>query len=55
VGNIASAALFITAIAAILLLIFGVTLSLRAEDRKRGLLMILCGIVFLGNVLIWTL
>ena len=54
-GTIASAALAITMIAAILLLIFGGRLSMRAEDRNRGLLMIACGIIFIGNVLIWTL
>ena len=42
-------------IAAMLLLIFGVKLAMRPEDRQRGLLMIACGIIFIGNVLIWTL
>ena len=42
-------------IAAILLLIFGVKLALKPEERQRGLLMIACGIIFIGNVLIWTL
>jgi hypothetical protein len=42
-------------IAAMLLLIFGVRLAMRAEDRQRGLLMIACGIIFVANVLIWTL
>ena len=41
-------------IAAFLLLIFGVRLALAPEDRQRGLLMIACGIIFIGNVLIWT-
>lgn len=54
-GNIASTALAITMIAAALLLIFGVRLALRPADRQRGLLMIACGIIFIGNVLIWTL
>jgi hypothetical protein len=54
-NSIASAALMITAIAAILLLIFGVRLAFQPDDRKRGLLMIACGFIFLGNVLIWTL
>jgi hypothetical protein len=54
-GTIASAALAITMIAAILLLIFGVKLARRPADRQRGLLMISCGIIFIGNVLIWTL
>jgi hypothetical protein len=55
VGNIASAALAITMMAAILLLIFGFRLVLRPEERQRGLLMIACGIIFVANVLIWTL
>ena len=54
-GSIASAALAITMIAAMLLLVFGVRLALRPETRQRGLLMIACGIVFVANVLIWTL
>ena len=54
-GSIASAALAITMIAAMLLLVFGVRLALRPETRQRGLLMIACGIVFVANVLIWTI
>jgi hypothetical protein len=42
-------------IAAFLLLIFGVRLAMRPENRQRGLLMIACGIIFIANVLIWTL
>ena len=45
-GNFASAALAVTMIAAMLLLIFGVRFALRPEDRQRGLLMIACGIIF---------
>ena len=41
-------------IAAILLLIFGFRLALRPEERQRGLLMIACGVIFIANVLIWT-
>ena len=42
-------------IAAVLLIIFGIK-SLRVpEGRQRGWLMIACGIVFVVNVLIWTL
>jgi hypothetical protein len=55
VQSFASAALAITMIAAILLLIFGFRQARRPEDRQRGLLMIACGIIFIGNVLIWTL
>ena len=54
-GSLASALLAVTMVAAILLLIFGARLALRPDDRQRGLLMIACGIIFIGNVLIWTL
>ena len=54
-GAIASGAMALTMIAAALLLIFGVRQAVAAHSRKRGLLMIACGIVFLGNVLILTL
>ena len=52
---IASTAMALTMIAAALLLIFGMRQVRAAETRQRGLLMIACGIVFVGNVLIWTL
>ena len=42
-------------IAAALLLIFGIKQARVTESRQRGLLMIACAIVFVGNVLIWTL
>jgi hypothetical protein len=42
-------------IAAFLLLGFGVRQAMRPADRQRGLLMIGCGIVFIANVLIWTI
>ena len=54
-GTLASAALAITMIAAFLLLVFGVRLALRPADRQRGLLMVVCGIIFIANDLIWTL
>jgi len=45
----------LTMIAAFLLLVFGIR-SLRSPNgRQRGWLMIACGIIFIGNVLIWTL
>ena len=50
-----AAALALTMIAAFLLLIFGIRQAMRPADRQRGLLMIACGIIFVGNVLIWTL
>ena len=54
-GTITSAALAVTMIAAVLLLIIGAKLAMRSEERQRGLLMIACGIIFIANVLIWTL
>jgi hydrogenase/urease accessory protein HupE len=54
VQGFASAALALTMIAAFLLLGFGIRQSLQPENRQRGLLMIGCGIVFVANVLIWT-
>ena len=54
-GNIASATLAITMIAAFLLLGFGIKQAMNRDSRQRGLLMIGCGIVFVANVLIWTI
>ena len=54
-GSFASAALAITMLAAFLLPGFGIRQALRPADRQRGLLMIACGIIFIVNVLIWTL
>ena len=51
----APAALGITMVAAFLLIGFGIRQALRQADRQRGLLMITCGIVFIANVLIWTI
>ena len=42
-------------IAAFLLLVFGIKQVMNRETRQRGLLMIGCGIVFVANVLIWTI
>jgi hypothetical protein len=55
VGNFAATALGVTMIAAFVLLGFGIRQALRPADRQRGLLMIACGIIFIANVLIWTL
>ena len=41
-------------IAAFLLLGFGIKQAMNRGTRQRGLLMIGCGIVFIANVLIWT-
>jgi len=50
--TIASAALALGVIAALILAVGGVRLV--ARDRKRGLLMIAAGLVIFGNVLVWT-
>ena len=42
-------------IAAFLLLVFGIRQAMTPLNRQRGLLMIACGIIFIANVLIWTL
>ncbi len=47
--------LSIVMIAATLLLVFGVRLTRHPETRRRGVLMIVCAAVFVGNVMIWTL
>ena len=54
-GTTASTALALTVIASALLLGFGVRLAFAPQTRKRGLLMIACGLVFIGNVMILTL
>ena len=33
----------------------GVWLIAKAQDRKRGVLMIVAALVLLGNVMIWTI
>ena len=50
--TIASAALALGMIAALILVVGGVRLMRR--ERKRGLLMIAAGLVIFANVLIWT-
>ena len=52
-NTIASAALSLGVIAALILALGGVRLVRR--DRQRGLLMIAAAIVIFGNVLIWTI
>jgi high-affinity Fe2+/Pb2+ permease len=42
-------------IAALLLVLGGIKLAMRKEDRGRGLLMLAAAAVLIGNVLIWTL
>jgi len=51
-GTIASAALALGVIAALILIIGGARMV--RSDRKRGLLMIAAALVIFGNVLIWT-
>ena len=50
--TIASAALALAIIAALILLIGG--FKMIGRDRQRGLLMIVAALVLVGNVLIWT-
>ena len=52
-NEIASAALGLGVIAALILAIGGVRLVRR--DRQRGLLMIAAAVVIFANVLIWTI
>ena len=50
-----SAVMAIAMIAAFLLVIGGIRLATRKEDRGRGILMIGAAAVLVVNVLIWTL
>lgn len=45
----------ITMIAAFLLLGFGLKQAMNRDSRQRGMLMIACGVIFIANVLIWTI
>lgn len=42
------------AVLAVLALAWGGVTVLRRGDRQRGVLMLLCALVILGNVLIWV-
>jgi hypothetical protein len=53
-STIASTALTLAMIAAVLLGVFGARLA-RGSDRKRGLLMIVAALVLVANVLILTI
>ena len=53
--SFAEAALALTMMTGLLLLVFGIRQALRPADRQRGLLMIASGVIFIVNVLIWTL
>ena len=51
---IASTAMTIAMLAAALLVVGGVKLVRRPDERKRGVLMLVMAVVLVGNVLIWT-
>ena len=53
--DFAALAMTIAMIAAFVLVIGGVKLALKPEDRKRGVLMIVAAAVLVGNVLMWTI
>lgn len=42
------------AVLAVLALALGGVTVLRRGDRQRGVLMLVCALVILGNVMIWT-
>ena len=54
IGPLAATMLSIMVVAALLLLLGGLKLARRKEDRGRGMLMIVAALVLVGNVLIWT-
>ena len=54
-AGLASTVMAIAMIAAFLLIVGGIMLALRKQERGRGALMIGAAAVLLGNVLIWTL
>ena len=54
-GGLGEAAMAIAMIAAFLLIIGGVRLAMRKDERGRGFLMIGAAAVLVANVLIWTL
>ena len=54
-GTIASGALAVAMIAALLLAAGGVRLIARGDYARQGWLMIVAAMVLVGNVLVWTL
>ena len=52
--NFSNAALALAMLAAFLLLVGGVKLSLDRQTRGRGILMIIAAAVLVMNVMIWT-
>ena len=55
VNGFAAVALSISVLAAFALAGGGLWLLIKRKERKQGLLMLLCALVFVANVLIWTL
>lgn len=53
--SLANLALGLAMIAAFLLVIGGIVLIRRGEDRTRGLLMLAAAAVLVANVAIWTI
>jgi high-affinity Fe2+/Pb2+ permease len=53
-GDFAATAKAIAMIAAFLLVLGGIRLLRQAENRKRGVLMLVAAAVLIGNVAIWT-
>ena len=54
-GMIGEGALALAMIAAFLLIVFGVRITLKSGDRKRGALMIGAAAVLIANVVILTI
>ena len=54
-SSLFSVALSVAVIAAFALAIGGIYLLVKRKERKQGLLMLLCALIFFVNVLIWTL
>jgi high-affinity Fe2+/Pb2+ permease len=52
--NFSGAAMALAMVAAFLLLVGGVKLSLSRQTRVRGVLMIVAALVIVMNVMIWT-
>ena len=53
-NDIASAALALAMVAAMILIAGGVKLALDRQSRGRGVLMIVAALVLVMNVMIWT-
>lgn len=42
------------AMLAVFALVWGGIITWRRDDRRKGVLMLICALVLLGNLLIWT-